>query len=75
MPYLIPKDGPVASMLAEVCMIPRERIEDFVIIVQDDKGTVMLHTLCCDKHAREGLARIAATPADIEGLGDYGSEN
>lgn len=75
MPQRIRKDGPLATMLAEVCMLPRERIQNFVVLVQHDKGVVVLHTLCCMDHVREGLATIATTEPDMPDLGDYRSEN
>lgn len=75
MPQLIPKDGPLAELLAEVCMIPRERIQHFAVVVQHDKWCVLMHTMCCNEHAREGLARVAATAPDTPDLGDYRSEN
>ena len=71
----IERRGPLAQALAKYCMIPVERIEDFCILVQHDQGVVMLHTLCCNEHARQGLAVIAATPPDTPDLGDYRSEN
>jgi hypothetical protein len=75
MPQIIRKDGPLAKLLAEVCMIPIERIQHFAVVVQHDRGCVLMHTMCCNDHAREGLARVAATPPDIANIGDYRSEN
>lgn len=75
MTKIIPKDGPVADLIAELAHVPRERIKDWCLVVQYDTGIALVHTLCCEEHAREGLARIAATPPDIPDTHLYDGEN
>ena len=71
----IDRQHPLAQELAKACMVPVERIQHWVIVVQYDTGIAMLHTLCCNEHAREGLALVAATPPDVTDIGDYSGSN
>lgn len=61
----ISKAGPLGRVLSELIHVPVERIQDWVIVVEYDTGVAMVHTLCCEEHAREGLALIAATQPDV----------
>jgi hypothetical protein len=68
----IRKDSSLAKELSALAEVPAERIEHFAIVIQYDTGVALIHTLCCDAHAREGLARIAATPPDLTDIShDY----
>jgi len=62
----IPRDGQLATLIAELVAIPRDRIQHWVILVQHDQGVAVLHTLCCMAHVKEGLARISVHPPDLE---------
>jgi hypothetical protein len=63
--FHIARDSDIAKVLSDLCTIPVERIENFAIVVQYDTGVALIHTLCCDVRAKEGLAIIAATPPDF----------
>ena len=69
MPEPITREHPLAQAIAKATDVPVERIWDFVVIVQHDKGVAMLHTLCCNDCARRGLALVAATPPDAPDVG------
>jgi hypothetical protein len=71
----ITRDSPLARALAELCKVPVERIQDWAIVVQYDTGVALIHTLCCDEHARQGLALIAATPPDVTDITHEGQDN
>lgn len=75
MPIQIDRKHPLVVELAKVVMVPVERIQHWVIVVQYDTGVAMLHTLCCDEHAREGLAIVAATPPDLPDTSIYVGSN
>lgn len=71
----IDRTRPLAQELAKATSVPVDRIEQWVIVVQYDTGIAMLHTLCCEQHAREGLARVAATPLDLPDIGRFTGSN
>jgi hypothetical protein len=65
MPTRIDTNNPLVIEVAKAAMISADRIQHFVLVVQYDKGVQLIHTMCCNEHAREGLAAVAATPPDI----------
>lgn len=75
MPIRIDRKHPLVQEIAKACMVPAERIQDWAIVVQYDTGVALVHTLCCNEHAREGLALVAATPPDTPDMTDYTGSN
>jgi hypothetical protein len=75
MPTPISRDSPIAKAIAEISMVPVERIQHWAVIVQYDTCAQLIHTLCCDKHAREQLALMMATAPDIPDLYTDQGEN
>ena len=59
---LLNKDGPLTDILSRLTMHPKDTIRNWVIIVDADKGISMVHTLCCDTHAFEAIARMSTYP-------------
>lgn len=75
MPVKVPKDSSLGQYLAGLFSVPAERITNMIIIAEWDTGLAMAHTMCCEIHAREGLARIAATPPDIPDVSRFTGSN
>lgn len=75
MPIPISRKHPLSLEIAKAVDVPVERIQNWAIVVQYDTGAALLHTLCCDEHAREGLALVAATPPDTPDMSDYTGSN
>lgn len=75
MPVPIDRSHPLAIALAEAAQVPVERIQHWVCVVQYDTGVAMLHTLCCNEHARKGLALVAATPPDVTDASRFTGSN
>ena len=71
----IDRQHPLAQEMAKACHVPVERIQHWVIVVQYDTGIAMLHTLCCNEHAREGLALVAATPPGVTDTSRFTGSN
>lgn len=71
----ITSDDLLVQAIARATNVPVKRIQDFVVVVQHDKGVAMLHTLCCNAHAREGLALVAATPPDAPDVDRFTGSN
>lgn len=61
MSELMRKDGPLTQILGRLFMVPPEWISAFIIAVQYDDNTAVVHTLCCDDHMREALKELAGT--------------
>ena len=65
----------LVTLIGEVFSVPPDRIQHLMIIVTYDTGVAMAHDACCNEHAREFLANLAATPPDLTGIERFTGSN